>query len=280
MIERMTQATVGRIVGDSERVETLDWVALEEPLEIRVEQGGLSRTLSITMRTPGHDEELAVGFLVGEGLLRDPAEVVSVGPCGGRMPHGGHNVVKVRVKEGVEIPWPSLERKVFTTSSCGLCGKASLEAVKVAARPLGAGPPVAVAVLQGLPGLLRQAQELFGATGGLHASGLFDAGGRLVGCREDVGRHNALDKLIGRAFLDGALPLSSSILFLSGRVSFELVQKAVVAGIPVIAAVGAPSSLAVELAGSAGATLVGFVRDGRLNVYHDQGRLLGEGVVV
>jgi FdhD protein len=231
------------------RVE--DRVAVEEPLEIRVR----GRALAVTMRTPGHDEELAVGFLHGEGLLAGP--VAAVGPT----PDFVANVVDVDAPlvEGAR------ERRFYTTSSCGVCGKGALEEVAVHAAPLPPGPVVARALLAGLPDRLRQPG--FDVTGGLHATGLFDPAGALLCVREDVGRHNAMDKVVGRALLDGALPLADRLLCVSGRLSFELVQKAAVAGCPVLVGVGAPSSLAVELAADRGMTLAGFARGDRVNVY-------------
>jgi FdhD protein len=239
-----------------------DRVAVEEPLEIRV--GG--RPLAVTMRTPGHDEELAVGFLHGEGLLAGP--VRAVGPT----PDLSNNVVEVDAPLREDVP----ERRFYTTSSCGVCGKGALEEVAVHSAPLPPGTPVVDrALLAQLPDRLRTAQRAFDVTGGLHATGLFDAGGALRCVREDVGRHNAMDKVIGRALLDGALPLADRILCVSGRLSFELVQKAAVAGCPVLVGVGAPSSLAVELAADRGMTLGGFARGDRVNVYADAARVRG-----
>ena len=261
-------------VRDGAAEPKTDYLAVEEPLEIRVVHGPrAARTqtaLAVTMRTPGHDAELAAGFLFGEGVVADPEEVEGVVPCGPPVgPHGGRNVIRVELRPGVAPNLPSLERHVYTTSSCGVCGKASLEAVAAACRSagLGEGPVVAAAVVHSLPGRLRAAQPTFDRTGGLHACALFDADGNLAGVREDVGRHNAADKLIGAAFLAHRLPLAGQVLFVSGRASFELVQKAAAAGVPVFAAVGAPSSLAVDLARRFGMTLLGFVRDGRFNVY-------------
>jgi FdhD protein len=228
-----------------------DRVAVEEPLEIRV--GG--EALAITMRTPGHDEELAVGFLHGEGLLAGP--VRHVGPT----PDLVANVVAV----DAELTERPRARRFYTTSSCGVCGRGALEEVAVHAEPLPPGPVVSRALLAALPDGLRQPG--FAVTGGLHATGLFDADGTLRWVREDVGRHNAMDKVVGRALLDGALPLHGRLLCVSGRLSFELVQKAAVAGCPVLVGVGAPSSLAVELAADRGMTLCGFARGGRVNVY-------------
>jgi FdhD protein len=235
-----------------------DRVAVEEPLEIRV--GG--RALAVTMRTPGHDEELAVGFLHGEGLLAGP--VVAAGPT----PDFLSNVVEVDAQLRPE----ARERRFYTTSSCGVCGKGALEEVAVHAEPLPPGTPVVDrALLAALPDRLRQPG--FEATGGLHATGLFEASGALLCVREDVGRHNAMDKVIGRALLDGTLPLADRILCVSGRLSFELVQKAAVAGCPILVGVGAPSTLAVELAADRGMTLAGFARGDRVNVYAGEERV-------
>ncbi len=264
-------------VDDDGLSERPDVLAVEEPLEIRVglDEGGrrVRQSVSITMRTPGHDMELAVGFLFTEGILTDPAQVAGVRPC------GSENAVRVDLRPGVAVDLSRLERHFFASSSCGVCGKASLEAVRVTCgeRPVAGQPAVDAAVIRRLPGRLRSSQSAFNRTGGLHASGLFDAAGHLHALREDVGRHNALDKLIGAEFLAGRTPLRDALLLVSGRASFELVQKAAVAGIPILAAVGAPSSLAVELARERGITLLGFVGANRFNVYIDDGRvILGE----
>lgn len=234
------------IERDGER----DRVAVEEPLEIRVD----GEPLSVTMRTPGHDEELALGFLHGEGLIDGPRRA-------GLSADLAANVIEV---EGPLTRDPG-RRRFYTTSSCGVCGKGALEEVAVASAPLPPGPRVERALLAALPDSL--AQPAFERTGGLHATGLFDASGALLISREDVGRHNAMDKVIGRALLDGLLPLGERILCVSGRLSFELVQKAAVAGAPILVGVGAPSSLAIELAADRGMTLAGFSRKGRTNVY-------------
>src|SRR4051794_6564427 len=228
-----------------------DRVAVEEPLEIRV--GG--EALAITMRTPGHDEELAVGFLHGEGLLAGPVRQVGPTP----------DLVANAVAIDAELTERPRARRFYTTSSCGVCGRGALEEVAVHAEPLPPGPVVSRALLAALPDGLRQPG--FAVTGGLHATGLFDADGTLRCVREDVGRHNAMDKVVGRALLDGELPLHGRLLCVSGRLSFELVQKAAVAGCPALVGVGAPSSLAVELAADRGMTLCGFARGGRVNVY-------------
>ena len=228
-----------------------DEVAVEEPLEIRVD----GEPLAVTMRTPGHDEELALGFLHGEGLIGAGAR--AAGPSADLAA----NVIEVA---GPLERTPEA-RRFYTTSSCGVCGRGALDEVAVYAAPAAPGPVVPRALLAALPE--RLVQPGFARTGGLHAAGLFDAHGVLLSVREDVGRHNALDKVVGRALLDGALPLHDRLLCVSGRLSFELVQKAAVAGAPVLVGVGAPSSLAVELAADRGMTLAGFARDGRVNVY-------------
>jgi len=227
-----------------------DAVAVEEPLEIRVD----GRPLSVTMRTPGHDEELALGFLYGEGLIDGPR-------AAGLTEDFANNVIEVA---GPLLRDPG-ERRFYTTSSCGVCGKGALEEVAVASAPLGPGPVVSRELLVGLPERLEQ--PTFELTGGVHATGLFDTAGTLLLAREDVGRHNAMDKVIGRALLDGLIPLGGEILCVSGRLSFELVQKAAVAGAPILVGVGAPSTLAIELAADRGMTLCGFTRRGRTNVY-------------
>ena len=229
-----------------------DEVAVEEPLEIRA--GG--QAVAVTMRTPGHDEELALGFLFGEGLI---TEARSAGP----PTDLAGNIVEV---EGTLVREPP-ERRFYATSSCGVCGKGALEEVEVLAPPVAEGPVVDRDLLASLPDRLRESQPAFARTGGLHATGLFDAAGELIVAREDVGRHNAMDTVFGRCLADGALPLAGRILCVSGRLSFELVQKAAVAGCPILVGVGAPSSLAIELAGDRGMTLCGFARGGHLNVY-------------
>ena len=235
-----------------------DVVAVEEPLEIRI--GG--EPVAVTMRTPGHDEELALGFCVTEGLE----------PVSARVPDDlAANAVEV---EAGGFDPERLRRHFYTSSSCGVCGKGAIEAVQVSAPRVESSLEIAQDVVVSLPGRLREAQRAFAATGGLHATGLFDAAGELLCVREDVGRHNAMDKVVGWAFSEGELPLSSHALCVSGRLSFELVQKAAVAGCPVLVAVGAPSSLAVELASDRGVTLCGWVRDGRVTVYSEPWRIV------
>ena len=238
--------------------EAEDLVAVEEPLEIRI--GG--EPVAVTMRTPGHDEELALGFCVTEGLE----------PTAARVPDDlAANTIEV---EATGFDPDRLRRHFYTSSSCGVCGKGAIEAVHVAAARVESTLEVAAAVVASLPSTLRLDQAAFAATGGLHATGLFTADGALVCAREDVGRHNAMDKVIGWAFLQRLLPLAQHVLCVSGRLSFELVQKGAVAGCPVLVAVGAPSSLAVELAEDRGITLCGFVRDGRITVYTQPWRIV------
>ncbi|MCX3059712.1 formate dehydrogenase accessory sulfurtransferase FdhD [Streptomyces beihaiensis] len=265
---RVTQRHKVIRIRDGQVSARPDTLVAEEPLEIRLN----GRPLAITMRTPGDDFPLAAGFLVSEGVLGGAGDLQNIVYCAGATQDGSntYNVVDVRTAPGVVLPDITLERNVYTTSSCGLCGKASLEAVRTTARfPIADTPPLRLEpeLLASLPDRLRQAQRVFDRTGGLHAAALFDEEGRLVDIREDVGRHNAVDKLVGRALQDGRLPLSRSVLLVSGRASFELAQKAVMAGIPVLAAVSAPSSLAVELAEESGLTLVGFLRGTSMNVY-------------
>ncbi len=246
----MSEPDIARMVVRVARDDGEDEVAVEEPLEIRVD----GEPLAVTMRTPGHDDELALGFLFGEGLID---RVHPTGPTADLA----NNVVAVT---GPLLRDPGT-RRFYTSSSCGVCGKGALEEIAVHAPTLPAGPVVARDLLARLPGALRQ--PAFERTGGLHATGLFDAEGDLLSVREDVGRHNAMDKIVGRALLDGRTPLAGRILCVSGRLSFELVQKAAVAGAPILVGVGAPSSLAIDLARDRGMTLAGFARAGAVNVY-------------
>ena len=257
-----------------------DVVATEEPLEIRLsftrpDGRQAQQSISITMRTPGNDEELAAGFLFTEGIIAGPAELQAIGPCGPPAANGLINVVRVDLAPGVEVDLARLERHFYTSSSCGVCGKASLEAVAVQGRYDLHGNPLQVSAdnLGALPDRLRALQSVFERTGGLHASGLFNAAGQVPVSREDVGRHNALDKLIGQALLKDELPLSGYGVVVSGRASFELMQKAMMAGIAMVAAVGAPSSLAVEFAEEFGMTLAGFLAANRFNVYSRPDRI-------
>lgn len=254
-------------VREGAQARRSDELATEEPMEIRVQGPGMPAVpIAITMRTPGGDFELAAGFLFTEGVIDDPAEIRRVSYCED-LPadEQRYNVVTVLLARAFDPE--SLRRNTFVSSSCGVCGKATLEQVSVRCDRIGAGPVVKAEVLAGLPGALRAAQRVFDRTGGLHAAGLFAPDGTLLALREDVGRHNAVDKVVGQAVLAGDLPLAERVLQVSGRLSFEIVQKAARAGVPIVAAVSAPSSLAVEAAEHLGVTLVGFVRDGRFNVY-------------
>ena len=265
------ESKVWRIAdGDQIRSET-DVLAIEEPLEIRLglTQNGKfkHRPISITMRTPGDDFELAVGFLFTEGVLESKNQIQSIKHCG-KFPNN-QNTVRIDLRPNIEIDLKGLERNSYMTSSCGVCGKGSIEALATGAKAIARTdfPKVFANTVNQLPDKLRKSQAVFDETGGLHASALFDSAGNMIALREDVGRHNALDKVIGAQFLSGKMPLSDKTLFLSGRASFELIQKAAMAGIPIICAVGAPSSLAVEAAKEFNITLLGFVRDNRFNVY-------------
>jgi FdhD protein len=254
--------------GDPRALE--DEVAIEEPIEIRV--GGTP--VSITMRTPGDDFELAAGFLFTERILSGPDDVAGIAYGQGQDKKPSANVVDVTLRDGKKVDLARLQRHFYAASSCGVCGKASICAVRVKGMRRPAGEiRVSPALLAGLPGILRDSQAVFDRTGGLHAAALFDDRGTLLDVREDVGRHNAVDKVIGRALLDGRLPLSQRILFVSGRGAFEIVQKALVAGLPVVASVSAPSSLAVALAREYGLTLIGFIRGQRFVVYSGNERV-------
>jgi FdhD protein len=265
--------TVQRLSFTGGRVEAqapvTDSVAAEEPVEIRVE----GRSVAVVMRTPGHDRELAAGFLLSEGVIASSRDIFEISTC--VDPAAGGGVVEVLLTKPGNVDLDALTRHVFTSSSCGVCGRASIESAMRTHPPL-EGPRatgVDAAVLFGLPAKQRAAQPAFAETGGLHASALFDFDGNLLMTREDAGRHNALDKINGTALLENRLPLAEAILLLSGRASFELIQKALAARIPIVAAVGAPSSLAVQLARDAGITLCGFLRGDRCNVYTHPERL-------
>ncbi len=259
-------------LADGRLVERKDVVTVEEPLEIRVEftQNGVRETsaVSVTMRTPGNDFELAAGFLYGEGLLGRREDLAEISYCQGDEPQA-YNIVVVKLRPGVFFDPDSLSRNFYMSSSCGVCGKASLEAVEVRGceRLPDEGLSLDPAILSGLPEKLRAEQGLFDRTGGIHAAGRFDESGELVSVREDVGRHNAVDKVVGEAFLAGDLPLGRTVLAVSGRTSFEIMQKALAAGIPLVVAVGAPSSLAVDLAKRFNMSLLGFTRPDGFNVY-------------
>jgi len=272
---------VGRITGrrkvrhiDGERqLERVETLAAEEPLEIRID----GEAIAVTMRTPGDDFDLVAGFALSEGLVSRPAELAALRYCAGATAEGvnTYNVVDIVLSDDAARPARSVSRNFYTTSSCGVCGKASIDAVRVNSSfdlsldDVVVGP----GLLAVLPERLRSAQKVFDSTGGLHAAGLFDSAGQLLALREDVGRHNAVDKVVGWALRENRLPLAGSVLMVSGRASFELVQKAYLAGIPILAAVSAPSTLAVEFAESVGMTLVGFLRGASMNVYTGAARV-------
>jgi len=256
---RLRRRVAGRRV-----VEVDDVVAVEEPLELRVE----GRTLAIIMRTPGADRELAAGFLLSEGVVRSAREIFEISPCvAPKSGAGAGNVIDVALLDPARFDPQKFSRHVFTSSSCGICGKTSIASVMKRRRPLRDPTRVSATVLRTLPRALEKQQTAFQATGGLHACALFSPAGKLLALREDVGRHNALDKLIGQALLTGCTPLAGHVLLLSGRTSFEMMQKAYAGGVAIVAAIGAPSSLAVEFARAAGQTLVGFLRGRSMNVY-------------
>jgi len=281
-----SEARVWAVGPDGSRART-DQIATEEPLEIRLRAGGIAggeplpvfrrrgqgagqRTVAITMRTPGNDLELAAGFLYGEGIVRTGDEVHAISHCDDRDLDDDkrYNIVNVDLRSDVLPDLGALERHFYTTSACGVCGKASLESLRLRGCPvISPGPEVDAETLRALPARLRAGQGIFDATGGLHAAALFEADGTLLAVREDVGRHNALDKIVGWALLGGRLPLSRHIVMVSGRSSFEILQKSLMAGAPIVCAVSAPSSLAVSLAREFGITLIGFLRGDRFNVY-------------
>ncbi|MEJ2288627.1 MAG: formate dehydrogenase accessory sulfurtransferase FdhD [Deinococcales bacterium] len=276
---------VTRVHGDRRRPRERDAVAAEEPMEIRLlagppvrppSRGGHARgaTVAVTMRTPGNDFELAAGFLHSEGIVAGREELLTLRYCSDEAEEARYNIVNVHLRAPALPPIERLERHFTMTSACGVCGKAHLDALEVRCpAPPGPGPVISADVLETLPDRLREAQAIFGRTGGLHAAGLFTPDGELLAIREDVGRHNALDKLLGWALLEDKLPLADQVLCVSGRASFELLQKAVAAGAPFFAAVSAPSSLAVEVAERFGVTLVGFLRGERFNVYSGEHRV-------
>lgn len=262
MNDGTTQQVMITRMANGSHEETGDVLAVEEPLEIRLQMGtALPKSISITMRTPGADVSLATGFLYTEGILSSPTQLKHVIQL-------DENIILLSLADDVDIDLARLERNFYTTSSCGVCGKSSIESLRTVC-PVAAEDNLQIphSLIYSLPSLLRQQQDIFEHTGGLHASALFDKNGNLLLLNEDVGRHNALDKLIGTAFSKNMLPLNDHILLLSGRASFELIQKAAMAGIRIVAAVGAPSSLAVQLAEETGMTLIGFLRNERFNIY-------------
>lgn len=273
-LEQQAPTTAWRVERHSAHgvVSRPDVLAREEPLEIRVN----GQSLAVTMRTPGHDEELAAGFLWTERLIAAPSDLVSVGHCPGKSEEERDNIVLAYVNGATGLPESGWQRNFPASSSCGICGKASIDAVRQAAEPVHSELRVGAETLYRLPDTLRAAQETFDRTGALHAAGLFDTAGNLVLLREDVGRHNAVDKMIGAALFRGMLPLDDYVVLVSGRAGFEIVQKCLLAGVPVVAAVGAPSSLAVELAAATGMTLIGFLRASSMNVYTGPERVVSQ----
>jgi FdhD protein len=289
----MLQTTVERVTGDKSRpVE--DNLAIEEPLEIQLTYGPSNsrqtRSISVTMRTPGNDFDLATGFLMTEGVIQDANDIEQIAYAGDSFNEGTEslqamdafkvgskqNTVRVDLAPGIAVNVGSLQRNFYTTSSCGICGKASLLALRTVCPPRAANNfKVDAQLLYRFPQLLRASQGVFDRTGGLHGAGLFDSTGNLLALREDVGRHNAVDKLIGAEFVADRTPLRDRLLLLSGRASFELLQKALMGGIPMVAAVGAPSSLAVQVAKEFDITLVGFLREDHFNIYHGRERITG-----
>lgn len=262
------------VVENSKIHSRTDYLATEEPLEIRLVNP--KQTVAITMRTPGADFELAAGFLYSEGVIQRREDIEKISYCVDPNLDGEqrYNIINVALKEGLPLNLPSLERHFFTTSACGVCGKASIESIKIRGCPVISNPRSLTAeILYSLPDKLRSAQGIFTVTGGLHAAALFDFQGQLLKLREDVGRHNSLDKLIGSAFLTNDLPLEECIVMVSGRSSFEILQKCIVAGVPIICTISAPSSLAVSLAKEFGVTLIGFLRGQRFNIYSGNQRV-------
>jgi FdhD protein len=281
-MEHRAESTTGARLWRVERGKAEarpDVVATEEPLEIRLRWPGGRQTVAVTMRTPGADEELALGFLYSEGVIAGTERVEAVTQAGATDAADGPegNIVEVALGPGPEPQLAPLERHFFASSACGVCGKAGLKALVLRADPPPPGPTLTAEVVCSLPERLRAAQGLFSSTGGLHAAALFDAAGRLLAVREDVGRHNALDKLVGWALRAGALPFHDRAVLVSGRSSFEILQKSLMAGAPVVCAVSAPSSLAVELAQGFGITLIGFLRGDCFNVYSGRERIAGAG---
>ncbi len=265
-----------RVIEDGRARVRPDSLATEEPMEIRLVSGDARQTVAVTMRTPGADFELAAGFLYGEGIVSSPEDVKKISYCvdPDLDAEQQYNIVNVELRGDRDYDLRSLERHFYTTSACGVCGKASLEQLELRGCPvIPSGPEVSAEVVYSLPEKLREAQGLFEATGGLHAAALFDAEGELVALREDVGRHNATDKLVGWALLEGRLPLSGQIVMVSGRSSFEILQKCLTAGVPIVCAVSAPSSLAVDVARQFNITLIGFLRGNRFNVYSGHERM-------
>lgn len=276
--DRSTTPAEVWIIDRNGRQAVPDDLVTEEPLEIRLRHGATTRSVAITMRTPGADEELAVGFLFNEGVIETRADLLQIIPPTTLRGSSRENVVHAVLRPGLNPDLASLERHFFTTSACGVCGKASLDTLLIDHQPLAAdrGATVSPRVLATFPDSLRRRQGLFKTTGGLHAAALFTPSGELLAVREDIGRHNALDKLIGWAFLAERLPMTDGIILVSGRASYEILQKSLMAGAPIVCAISAASSLAVSLARDFGITLIGFLRDDRMNVYSGFDRILAD----
>jgi FdhD protein len=270
-VDAVTRMAIQKVRPSGSRVEANDLVATEEPLEIRVD----GRSLAVLMRTPGHDRALAAGFLCSEGMVGSPDAIIDITRCESRAEVTDPNVINAMLDPEVEFDWNRLKRNTFASSSCGVCGKATIESIRLQFPAILTEWSIEHEVVSRLPGTLRKAQAVFDQTGGLHAAGLFDRSGRLTDLHEDVGRHNAVDKLLGTRFLQNDLPLNESILLLSGRISFEVMQKALSAGIPMVAAISAPTSLAISFARESGQTLIGFLRDNRMNLYAHPERIVG-----
>ena len=258
---------IQRVGVNGKRVSLSDALAVEAPLEIRIH----GRGLGVTMRTPGHDRELVAGFLLTERIVRNRRELKDIATCRGSFEP--QNTMDVFLSGGVEVDFARLTRHVYATSSCGLCGKATIDAVRQNFPPVDSNARISVSTLRRLPALMRQQQTAFAQTGGLHAGAIFDLNGEMFVLREDIGRHNAVDKAIGYGFLKGRFPLAAHVLLVSGRASLEIMQKSLAARIPIVCAVSAPSSLAVDFAKDSGQTLVGFLRDDTMNVYTGGGRI-------
>ena len=273
------KANITRIERDVV-TQHLDIITTEEPLEIRIYHSGLNgmeyASVAVTMRTPLNDYELAAGFLYSEGFIKGREEIHRIAYCADDDVNQHYNIVNVYLKSGILFDSSLLTRNFYTSSSCGICGKASLEALELRdyVKPLCDKPTIIASIINELPNKLREFQKVFNKTGGIHASGLFDTHGKPLAVREDVGRHNALDKLIGWGLLAGKIPFYENILVVSGRVSYEIIQKALAAGIPIVVAVGAPSSLAIDLANNFGMTLIGFVKSDVFNIYSGENRII------
>ena len=268
-----------RVVEEGRMRVRPDTLATEEPMEIRLLAGDTKQTVAVTMRTPGADFELAAGFLYGEGIVSSTDDILKISYCvdSDLDAEQQYNIVNVELRGNREYDLRPLERHFYTTSACGVCGKANLEQLELRGCPvIPPGPTLTARTIYGMPEKLREAQGLFDATGGLHAAALFDKNGELIALREDVGRHNATDKLVGWALLEERLPISDHVVMVSGRSSFEILQKCLTAGVPIVCAISAPSSLAVDVAKEFGMTLVGFLREGRFNVYAGSDRILPE----